>query len=48
MLTVFIWVNSNCAQTFSPIFTKEKSKKILILSFWGMGDSIQQTPIFLD
>ena len=31
---------------FSPIFTKEKSKKILILSFWGMGDSIQQTPIF--
>ena len=31
---------------FSPIFTKEKSKKILILSFWGMGDSVQQTPIY--
>ncbi len=28
------------------IFKQEKSKKILILSFWGMGDSIQQTPIY--
>jgi len=29
-----------------PNLKREKSKKILILSFWGMGDSIQQTPIY--
>ena len=30
----------------TPNLKKEKTKKILILSFWGLGDSIQQTPIY--